>query len=79
MVAVAAITAHNFPLFLSLGKVIPSLAMGCMVILKPSPYTPLEALILVEPAEGAKLPASVLNIITGGVGSGRNAHHGQAR
>lgn len=67
---VAAITAYNFPLFLNLGKVIPALAVGCTVVLKPSPYTPLEALFLGEIAEEIGLPPGVLNVITGGIDVG---------
>src|SRR5262249_475027 len=40
---VAAITPFNFPLYLNLVKVVPALAVGCTVVLKPSPLTPLEA------------------------------------
>jgi aldehyde dehydrogenase (NAD+) len=36
------------------------------VVLKPSPYTPLEALVLGEIAEAADLPPGVLNVVTGG-------------
>lgn len=67
---VAAITPYNFPFFLNMAKIIPALAVGCTVVLKPSPYTPLEALVLGEIAEAAGLPAGVLNIITGGVAVG---------
>ncbi|WP_254604821.1 aldehyde dehydrogenase family protein [Sphingomonas bacterium] len=63
---VAAITAYNFPFFLNLAKIIPALAVGCTVVLKPSPYTPMEALILGEIADTAGLPKGVLNIVTGG-------------
>ena len=45
---VGAITPYNFPFFLNIGKVIPALAVGCTVVLKPSPYTPLEAMRLGE-------------------------------
>jgi len=64
---VAAITPYNFPFFLDLGKVIPAMAVGCTVILKPSPFTPFEALILGEIAQEVGLPKGVLNIVTGGV------------
>ena len=64
---VAAITPYNFPFFLNLGKIVPAMLTGCTVVLKPSPYTPFEALILGEMAEEAGLPAGVLNIVTGGV------------
>jgi aldehyde dehydrogenase (NAD+) len=40
--------------------------MGNTVVLKPSPYTPLEALVLGEAAEAAGLPPGVLNVVTGG-------------
>lgn len=64
---VAAISPYNFPFFLNIGKIIPALAVGCTVVLKPSPYTPIEALILGEVADEVGLPKGTLNIITGGV------------
>jgi aldehyde dehydrogenase (NAD+) len=67
----ALITAYNFPLFLNLFKVAPALAAGCTTILKPSPYTPLQALILGEIAIEADLPPGVLNIVTGDVDASR--------
>ncbi len=66
---VAAISPYNFPFFLNIGKIIPALAMGCTVVLKPSPYTPLEALILGEIADEVGLPKGALNIVTGDVGT----------
>jgi aldehyde dehydrogenase (NAD+) len=64
---VAAITPFNFPLYLNLVKVMPALAVGCTVVLKPSPLTPLEAFVLGEIADEAELPAGVLNVVTGDV------------
>ena len=64
---VAAITPYNFPFFLNVGKIIPAMAVGCTVVLKPSPYTPFEALILGEIADEVGLPKGVLNIVTGGI------------
>ncbi|WP_375482576.1 aldehyde dehydrogenase family protein [uncultured Jatrophihabitans sp.] len=64
---VSLITAYNFPLFLNMFKLAPALAAGCTAILKPSPDTPLEALILGEIADEAGLPPGVLNIVTGGI------------
>jgi aldehyde dehydrogenase (NAD+) len=64
---VAAITAFNYPMYLNLAKVAPALAVGNTVVLKPSPYTPLEALVLGEIADAAQLPPGVLNVVTGGV------------
>jgi acyl-CoA reductase-like NAD-dependent aldehyde dehydrogenase len=41
------------------------------VVLKPSPYTPIEALILGEIAEEVGLPNGVLNIVTGDIEAGQ--------
>jgi aldehyde dehydrogenase (NAD+) len=67
---VGAITPFNFPLFLNLAKLGPALAMGNTVILKPSPLTPLEGLVLGAVAAEAGLPPGVLNVVTGGVDVG---------
>src|SRR3546814_15768556 len=50
----AAISPYNFPFFLYIGKVVPALAVGCAVVLTPSPYTPMEELILGQIAEEAR-------------------------
>ncbi len=75
---VAAITPYNFPFFLNISKIIPALAVGCTVVLKPSPYTPFEALLLGEIADEAGLPKGILNIVTGGmaVGEALTTHKG---
>ncbi|GAB3101862.1 aldehyde dehydrogenase family protein [Aestuariicella hydrocarbonica] len=62
---VAAITAYNFPFFLNVVKVFHALVTGNTVILKPSPYTPLQAFILGEAAVACELPEGVLNILNG--------------
>jgi acyl-CoA reductase-like NAD-dependent aldehyde dehydrogenase len=63
---VVGITAYNYPFLLNLAKVGPALATGNVIVLKPSPYTPFEALLLGEAADEAQLPPGVLNIVTGG-------------
>ena len=63
---VSAITPFNFPLFLNLVKLGPALAVGCTMVLKPAPLTPLQALLLGDVALEAGLPPGVLNIVTGG-------------
>jgi aldehyde dehydrogenase (NAD+) len=68
---VAAITPFNYPLTVSLNKVGPALAAGCTVVLKPSPYTPLTALLMAEAAHEAGLPAGAFNVVTGGVDESR--------
>src|SRR5207247_6030595 len=65
-------TPFNFPLYLNLSKVVPALAMGNTVVLKPSPYTPLEAFVLGEIADAAELPPGVLNVVTGDVAAGEH-------
>ena len=67
---VAAITPYNYPFFLNIGKIVPALAAGCTVVLKPSPYTPLNALLLGEIADEIALPKGVLNIVTGDIEAG---------
>jgi aldehyde dehydrogenase (NAD+) len=61
------ITPFNFPFLLNVFKVVSALAAGCTAILKPSPYTPFEALVFGEVAEEAGLPPGALNIVTGDV------------
>jgi len=60
---VAAITPYNFPVMTALWKVIPVLVTGNTVILRPSPLTPLSALVFADAAEEAELPAGVLNVV----------------
>jgi acyl-CoA reductase-like NAD-dependent aldehyde dehydrogenase len=60
---VAAITPYNFPLITNVWKVVPALLAGCTVVLRPSPLTPLAALVFGEAAEEAGLPPGVLNVV----------------
>jgi len=69
---VAAITPFNFPLYLNLSKVVPALAAGNSVVLKPSPYTPMQAFVLGEIADAAGLPPGVLNVVTGDIPAGEH-------
>lgn len=62
---VAAISAWNFPLLLSVMKVAPALATGNVVILKPSEWAPLSSLLLGQLAKEAGVPDGVLQILTG--------------
>ena len=62
---VAAITPWNFPLQLVLVKVVPALLCGNAVVVKPSPLTPVTALLLGEIAR-RHLPAGLVNVLTGG-------------
>lgn len=60
---VAGIAAYNFPFFTALWKVIPALIAGNTVILRPSPLTPLSAMVFAEAADAVGLPAGVLNVV----------------
>jgi aldehyde dehydrogenase (NAD+) len=68
---VAAITPFNFPFYLNLWKLGPALAMGNTVVLKPSPFTPLEAFFIAEVAEEVGFPPGVVNVVTGDEDAGR--------
>jgi len=68
---VAAITPFNYPFYVDMLKVVPALAAGCTIVLKPSPYTPLAAMWLAEVLEQAELPPGVLNVVTGDLEAGR--------
>jgi len=62
---VAAITPWNAPLLLSAMKMAPALAGGNTLVMKPSRYTPLTAIILAELASKAGFPPGVVNVVTG--------------
>lgn len=63
---VASITPWNWPLMIAIWHIVPALRVGCTVVIKPSPYTPLSTLRLVELINDAHiLPAGVLNAVTG--------------
>ncbi|MEO1574544.1 MAG: NAD-dependent succinate-semialdehyde dehydrogenase [Pseudomonadota bacterium] len=59
----AAITPWNFPNAMLTRKAAPALAVGCTMVLKPAPETPLSALALAELAARAGVPDGVLNIV----------------
>jgi acyl-CoA reductase-like NAD-dependent aldehyde dehydrogenase len=61
---VGAITPFNFPLNLVCHKVAPAVAVGCPVVLKPSPATPLTALAVAALFEEAGLPPGWLTVVT---------------
>jgi len=61
---VAGITPWNFPLLMGCWKVAEALMTGNVIVLKPSPYTPLTSLIMGE-ALADIFPAGVLTVISG--------------
>jgi aldehyde dehydrogenase (NAD+) len=62
---VAAITPWNFPLQQMVAKIVPALAAGNTVVLKPSELAPLTAGLLAEIVEAAGVPAGVFNLVHG--------------
>jgi acyl-CoA reductase-like NAD-dependent aldehyde dehydrogenase len=76
---VASITPWNWPLMIAIWHVMPAIRIGCTVVLKPSPFTPLATLRLVALInEAGILPPGVLNVVTGDadVGDRISAHPG---
>ena len=53
---VAAVSAFNHPLNLAIHQVIPAIAVGCSVIIKPATQTPMSAIRLIEILAEAGLP-----------------------
>ncbi|MBV2156121.1 aldehyde dehydrogenase family protein [Kitasatospora sp. SUK 42] len=62
---VAAITPWNYPLHQIVAKVVPALAAGCPVVLKPAEDTPLVARLFARLVHEAGFPAGVFNLVTG--------------
>jgi aldehyde dehydrogenase (NAD+) len=63
---VGAIVPWNYPQCLTMFKLAPLLAAGCTVVIKPSPETVLDSLLLAKAIVEAELPAGVVNIVPGG-------------
>ena len=61
---IGAITPWNVPLYIAVGKVVPALLVGCTVVLKAAPETPLINAILGEVAAEVGFPAGVFNVLT---------------
>jgi betaine-aldehyde dehydrogenase len=68
---VGQIAPWNYPLMMAVWKMGPALAAGCTVVLKPAPGTPLTTLMLAELIKEAGIPDGVVNILSGGNGTGQ--------
>lgn len=66
---VGSITPWNWPLMIAVWHLMPALRVGCTVVIKPSPFTPLSTLRLVS-LMNEVLPAGVVNVVTGGADIG---------
>ena len=61
----ALITPWNWPMNQVCLKVMPALASGCTMVLKPSELAPLSSIILAELIDETKFPAGVFNLVNG--------------
>ena len=61
----ALITPWNWPMNQVAAKVVPALAAGCTMVLKPSEFSPFSAAIWAEVLHEAQVPAGVFNLING--------------
>jgi len=61
---VGSITPWNFPVLIAIWHIVPAIRTGNTVVIKPSPYTPLSTIRLVELLNGV-LPKGVLNVVAG--------------
>ncbi len=62
---VGCITPWNYPLHQVILKIVPAIAAGCTVVLKPSEIAPQSAYILAEILDGTDLPKGVFNLVCG--------------
>ncbi|MGV9252259.1 gamma-aminobutyraldehyde dehydrogenase [Streptomyces sp. NPDC003697] len=67
---VGSIAPWNYPLQMAAWKILPAIAAGNTVVLKPAELTPLTALMFAQAATDAGIPDGVVNIVTG---AGREA------
>jgi aldehyde dehydrogenase (NAD+) len=61
----ALITPWNWPINQIAAKVVPALAAGCTMVLKPSEFAPFSAVIWAQVLHEAGVPAGVFNLING--------------
>ena len=59
------ITPWNWPINQITLKVLPALAVGCCVVLKPSEHTPISAMVYAEILHEAGYPHGVFNLVNG--------------
>lgn len=62
---VGSIAPWNYPLQMAAWKVLPAIAAGNTIVLKPAEITPLTSLMFAQAATEAGIPAGVVNIVTG--------------
>jgi betaine-aldehyde dehydrogenase len=62
---VGSIAPWNYPLQMAAWKILPAIAAGNTIVLKPAEITPLTALLLAEACSDAGIPDGVVNVVTG--------------
>ncbi|PWJ73585.1 aldehyde dehydrogenase (NAD+) [Pseudaminobacter salicylatoxidans] len=73
------ITPWNWPMNQVTLKVVPAIAVGCTVVLKPSEIAPMSSMLFAEIMEEAGFPAGVFNLVNGdgpSVGEAMSRHPG---
>jgi aldehyde dehydrogenase (NAD+) len=73
----ALITPWNWPMNQVAAKVVPALAAGCTMVLKPSEYSPFSAVLWAKVMHEAGVPKGVFNLVNGdgpNVGSPLSSH-----
>ncbi|XP_002736595.1 4-trimethylaminobutyraldehyde dehydrogenase A-like [Saccoglossus kowalevskii] len=77
----AAIGAWNYPFQIASWKAAPALACGNTMVFKPSPLTPLTAVVLAEIFTESGLPKGSFNVVQGGAEAGHmlSSHPGVAK
>ena len=71
------ITPWNWPINQIALKVVPALATGCTMILKPSEIAPISGMLFSEMIDEAEFPSGVFNLVNGdgaGVGTNISSH-----
>jgi betaine-aldehyde dehydrogenase len=67
---VGSIAPWNYPFQMAMWKILPAIAAGNTIVLKPAEMTPLTSLMLAEDCMAAGIPAGVVNVV---MGAGRQA------
>ncbi len=62
---VGSISPWNYPLQMAAWKILPAVAAGNTIVLKPAELTPLTSVLFAELATEAGIPAGVVNVLTG--------------
>ncbi|MFF2569174.1 gamma-aminobutyraldehyde dehydrogenase [Streptomyces sp. NPDC058084] len=62
---VGSIAPWNYPLQMAAWKILPAIAAGNTIVLKPAELTPLTSLMFAQAATDAGIPDGVVNVVTG--------------